>query len=100
MDDLVELLVGQPNRPDVARRLLNAAAQAGLDPVVVRSTSDGFTVPELVYELAYTGDSRDAGAAAKTEPAAEPDAEAAQDVDTPRDDQAKPGDRRKRSKGA
>lgn len=52
-EELVDLRVRQSERPETARRLLAAAEQAGLDPHVVRSTSDGYIVPARVAELAF-----------------------------------------------
>lgn len=100
--DPVELLVDQPDRPDVARRLLAAAERAGVDPVVVKSTSDGFIVPEPVYELAYTGvDPGEPAAEAPTgtsDTAPEPAADTPTETSTEAADPA--GGKRKRGKGA
>jgi hypothetical protein len=50
--DVVELLVRAAERGKVARALLNAAAEQGLQPDVVRSTSTGYQVPRAVADAA------------------------------------------------
>lgn len=108
VNEPVVLLVLARERPAVARALLDAAAEAGADPHVVASTSDGYVVPRHLAELAGLVLAEDvaplegrpvyAAAPATEQPAPRP-AEAETVDDQPVDDVDQGAGRRRAGKG-
>lgn len=47
--------------PEMARRLLDAAVQAGYDETVVRTGDDGFYVPAALVEIVYPSEPTEEG---------------------------------------